>query len=59
MEAYGVMLAAQELPYPQPECFVLKGVSDFADKEKDDRFRHFAAHMSAQLLRLMCEDFKL
>lgn len=59
MEAYGVMSAAQELPYPQPECLVLKGVSDFADTEKGDKFRHYAAHASACAVTVLCERYNL
>lgn len=55
MEAYGVMSAASELPAPQPKCAVIKSVSDFADKEKSDKCRDYAAYVSAQVVRLLCE----
>lgn len=59
MEAHGVMLAAQEMPYPSLEALVMKGVSDFANEKKDDRFRHYAAYVSAQALRHMAESMGL
>lgn len=54
MEAYGLASAATELPAPQPDFLVLKGVSDFADEEKGDAFHHYAAFMSAQFLAHLC-----
>ncbi len=59
MEAYGVASATTELPLPQPEFLVLKGVSDFADEEKGDSHRRFAAYISAQLLGYLCTDLGL
>ncbi|HTM81612.1 hypothetical protein [Asticcacaulis sp.] len=55
MEAYGVVSAARELPFPQPDCFVLKGVSDFADIDKGDKIRHYAAYVSARAITAICE----
>lgn len=63
MEAYGVMLAAYELPAPTPEGLVIKGVSDFANREKNSqeaqRARPYAAHASAQALRVLAEKYGL
>lgn len=59
MEAYGVMSAAAELPTPQPECLVLKGVSDYGDQDKNDKFRHYAAYVSAQAIKVLCEEYGL
>jgi nucleoside phosphorylase/CheY-like chemotaxis protein len=59
MEAYGVMAACEELLYPQPECLVFKGVSDFADTDKGDSYRHYAAFVSAQLITQLCEKYDL
>jgi len=57
MEAYAVFAASDEAPLPQPKAFVLKGVSDFADDEKDDTFQTYAAYTSARALRALVEDF--
>lgn len=59
MEAYAVMAAAGEMPAPRPEALILKGVSDYANAEKDDRFRHYAAFSSAQALSILAKDYSL
>lgn len=59
MESYGVMYVAQDCPEPHPTAVVAKGVVDFADGEKDDRFREYAAYASAEVLRLAIERLKL
>lgn len=59
MEAHGIMLAGEELPYRPLETFVMKGVSDFANTKKDDRFRHYAAYTSAKALQHMVENYSL
>lgn len=51
MEASGVAASAEALNIP---VIVAKGVSDFADTYKDDRYRLFAARASAEaLIRLV------
>lgn len=59
MEAFGVMSAANELVLPQPECLVMKAVSDFADIDKGDKFRHYAAYASARAVTALCERYDL
>jgi nucleoside phosphorylase len=63
MEAYGVMLAAYELPAPTPDVLVLKGVSDFADREKNStnalQIRPYAAYASAQAIGVLATVFGL
>lgn len=59
MEAYGTMAAASEAPAPRPEGLVLKAVSDFADSNKNDSFRHYAAYVSAEALRILVEEYGL
>lgn len=58
MEAYGVMLAGEELPFTT-ETLVIKGVSDFANAKKDDNLRYYASYVSAQALRFMLENLEL
>ncbi|MCJ7996910.1 hypothetical protein J5N58_20815 [Rhizobium cremeum] len=48
MEAYGLMMAAETCSRPRPIAFAAKAVSDFADTTKDDDFRAYAVHVSAQ-----------
>ncbi|WP_156678020.1 response regulator [Sphingomonas profundi] len=55
METYGVFVAAEESPDPQPRCFSLKSVCDFADPAKDDGHQAYAAYTSAAAFRLFCE----
>lgn len=59
MEAYGVLAAAAEAPAPRPEGLVLKGVSDFASTDKDDRYRHYAAYTSARVFAALVERYNL
>ena len=57
METYAVFDAAEECPQPRPAAFSLKGVCDFADSRKDDRFQRYAAYTSAETLRCFIERF--
>ena len=53
MEASGLAALAEAHKIP---CFIAKGVSDYGDHYKDDRYRHFAARASAEaLIRLLRE----
>lgn len=57
MEIYGLFAAANSASKPQPQCFALKGVCDFADPDKEDGHQRFAAYASAQVLRLLIERY--
>ncbi|MCM8732547.1 hypothetical protein ACFO8O_16435 [Hephaestia sp. GCM10023244] len=57
MEIYGLFAAAHSASKPQPQCFALKGVCDFADPDKEDGHQRFAAYASAQALRLLVERY--
>lgn len=57
MEIYGLFAAAHSAGRPQPQCFALKGVCDFADPDKEDGHQRFAAYTSAQVLRLLIERY--
>jgi nucleoside phosphorylase/CheY-like chemotaxis protein len=50
MEAYSIFAAAAESVLPQPKAFVLKSVVDFADPEKSDNYRDYAAFTGAKAL---------
>src|ERR1019366_10367222 len=52
MEGYAVLAVAEEAPLPQPKAFVIKSVCDFADTEKNDDCREYAAYTRAAALRL-------
>lgn len=55
MEAYAVMVAADEIPEPRPRCCVLKAIVDFADGEKSDSYQRYGAYASAEVLRQLAE----
>ncbi|HEY8604743.1 hypothetical protein [Tsuneonella suprasediminis] len=57
MEIYGLYAAAQMASNPQPLCFALKGVCDFADPDKADDAQQFAAYASARVLQLLIERY--
>lgn len=57
MEAYGLLAAAILGPYPHPTALAIKAVSDFGDTVKDDRYRSFAAHNSANLFKHYIERY--
>jgi nucleoside phosphorylase len=50
MEIFGLMMAAETCSHPRPIAFTAKSVSDFADTTKDDDFRSFAIHASANFI---------
>jgi hypothetical protein len=56
MEIFGLMMAAESCARPRPIAFAAKAVSDFADATKDDSFRAYAIHVSANFIfKFMCE----
>jgi nucleoside phosphorylase/CheY-like chemotaxis protein len=57
METYAVLAAADDAPLPQPKAFSLKSVCDFADTEKNDEYREYAAYTSARTLRVFVERY--
>lgn len=57
MEIYGLFAAAHAAAAPQPYCFALKGVCDFADSEKEDGCQRYAAYASARVLQLLIERY--
>jgi nucleoside phosphorylase len=48
MEAYAAFVASESMGKPRPKTVVIKGVSDFADAKKDDRYQAYAAELSAR-----------
>jgi nucleoside phosphorylase len=57
MEAYAVAAAALGSAKPRPGFLIIKGVSDFADEDKDDDFQEFAASVSANFLLTAAKEF--
>jgi nucleoside phosphorylase/CheY-like chemotaxis protein len=57
METYGVFVAAEECPEPQPKVFSMKSVCDFADTSKNNDHQAYAAYTSATALRYFAERY--
>jgi nucleoside phosphorylase/CheY-like chemotaxis protein len=57
MEAFGVAAAASMAAHPRPTAFICKAVCDFADEEKNDRWRSYSAYCSAQATREFFETY--
>lgn len=57
METYGLLAAAEECLLPQPRSFSIKSVSDFADVQKTETHRSYAAYTSAAALKLFVERY--
>lgn len=57
MEAFGALFAARSWRVSPPFLFCLKAVSDFANKDKDDSVRRYAAYTSARVFGEMLSRF--
>lgn len=51
MEAYALCFAGENAIKPKPKYFVVKSVSDFADAEKSDKYRKYAAYVSVEVVK--------
>lgn len=50
LETYGVYYAATHITAPTPSFLSIKSVTDFADEEKDDQWREYAAYTSSRVI---------
>lgn len=57
MESYAIYAAAEETKYPRPIGISIKGVSDFADETKEDKYRSYAAYVSAHVIQNLVENY--
>ena len=57
MEGYAIFASARYSEQPRPSPLLLKGLSDFADKDKDDRWRAYASYTSARMLFAWAERY--
>jgi nucleoside phosphorylase len=57
MELFGVYCAARDSSAPRPITFGIKGVCDFADHHKNDKYQAFAARMSARTIGTFAERY--
>jgi len=55
METYAVYYAAFQATCPRPLPISVKGVCDFADPDKNDRYQSYAAYVSAQVVANLVE----
>lgn len=55
MESYGVAYAAAHASEPKPKAIIAKGICDFADSRKSDKYQKFAAFTSCEFVKLMLE----
>ena len=57
MESYGVFYAAANAPDPKPKAIVIKGICDYADAKKCDKYQKFAAYNSSMFTKFLLENF--
>jgi nucleoside phosphorylase/CheY-like chemotaxis protein len=57
MECYGMFDAANSATKPRPLSFAMKGVCDYADPHKNDKYQRYAAYVSARVTQLLFERF--
>lgn len=56
MEAYGIVFACNNHPR-EPKSIIIKAISDFADKGKNDDAQPVGMHMSAVAFQVLFENF--
>lgn len=56
MESYGVYLACRDVCYPSANAIVIKSISDFADRKKDDAGQGYAAYTSASFAMYLIQN---
>lgn len=56
MESYGVYLACRDVCYPSVNTIVIKSISDFADRKKDDSRQDYAAYTSTSLAMYLIQN---
>jgi nucleoside phosphorylase len=57
MELYGLFSAGRDSSAPKPMTFGFKGVCDFADHLKNDKYQKYSAYISAEIMRSFAERF--
>lgn len=56
MESYGVYLACRDVCYPSVDAIVIKSISDFADRKKDDSRQDYAAYTSTSFAMCLIQN---
>ena len=57
MESYGVFYAAENASHPRPKAIVIKGICDYADTSKTDKYQKFAAYNSSMFTKFLLENY--
>lgn len=56
MESYGVCYASSSTTTPEVPTLIIKSVSDFADKDKNDKAQEYASYTSARFAKYIIEN---
>lgn len=57
MEIYGMYYASSWALKPHPRFIALKGVSDFADSDKGDKYHAYASYTSAKMFEVLAKEY--
>lgn len=57
MEIYGMYYASSWALKPHPRFIALKGVSDFADSDKGDKYHAYASYTSAKVFEVLAKNY--
>lgn len=57
MEIYGMYYASSWALKPHPRIIAIKGVSDFADSDKGDKYHAYASYTSAKVFEVLAKNY--
>lgn len=57
MEIYGMYYASSWALKPRPKVIAMKGVSDFADSDKGDKYHDYASYTSAKVFEVLAKNY--
>lgn len=57
MEIYGMYYASSWALKPHPRIIAVKGVSDFADSDKGDKYHAYASYTSAKVFEILAKNY--
>ncbi len=57
MEIYGMYYASSWALKPHPKIIAVKGVSDFADSDKGDKYHAYASYTSAKVFEVLAKNY--
>lgn len=55
MESYSVIYSAVNFSAPSPKAIIIKGICDYANEEKSDKYQKFAAYNSSNFAKYLLE----